>query len=241
VADRFVSWLAVPAGRSWLDVGCGTGALCRAILDGGDPARVWGIDPSRALLAQARALRVDRRLRFRQGKAQSLPVADGAFQVAVAGLVLNLLDGPAAALAEMRRAVGSGGTLGAYLWDYAEGMQPMRYFWDAATALDPSAQPKDPATRYPLCRPEPMTGLFSEAGADAVETCAIDVPAVFMSFEDFWLPFRQGPGEAHAYARTLAPPALQALRERLEDTLPIQDDGCIHLSARAWAVKGRVP
>ena len=33
VAPQFLSWLNIPAGRRWLDVGCGTGALCAAIVD----------------------------------------------------------------------------------------------------------------------------------------------------------------------------------------------------------------
>ena len=31
VAPLFLSWLNIPAGRRWLDVGCGTGALCAAL------------------------------------------------------------------------------------------------------------------------------------------------------------------------------------------------------------------
>ena len=54
VAAEFVGWLAVPAGRSWLDVGCGTGALTTAALATG-PARVTGVDRSPGFLATARA------------------------------------------------------------------------------------------------------------------------------------------------------------------------------------------
>ena len=33
VAPEFLRGLGIPGGRSWLDVGCGTGALTQAILD----------------------------------------------------------------------------------------------------------------------------------------------------------------------------------------------------------------
>ena len=46
VARQFVAGLAVPAGRRWLDVGCGTGALTSTVLRVGDPAEVHGVDPS---------------------------------------------------------------------------------------------------------------------------------------------------------------------------------------------------
>ena len=40
VAREFLSWLAAPRGASWLDVGCGTGALTAVILDAAAPAHV---------------------------------------------------------------------------------------------------------------------------------------------------------------------------------------------------------
>jgi SAM-dependent methyltransferase len=54
VAPLFLSWLHVPAGRRWVDVGCGTGALCAAILDHGSPSSVVGIEPSEGFLETAK-------------------------------------------------------------------------------------------------------------------------------------------------------------------------------------------
>src|SRR5687768_3230999 len=51
VAPEFLSWIDVPPGRRWLDVGCGTGALCGAILDRASPASVSGVEPSEGFLA----------------------------------------------------------------------------------------------------------------------------------------------------------------------------------------------
>jgi 2-polyprenyl-3-methyl-5-hydroxy-6-metoxy-1,4-benzoquinol methylase len=42
VVANFLGWLGVPAGKRWLDVGCGTGELSRAILERCDPAKVGG-------------------------------------------------------------------------------------------------------------------------------------------------------------------------------------------------------
>jgi ubiquinone/menaquinone biosynthesis C-methylase UbiE len=50
VAPRFLSWLSVPAGRRWLDIGCGTGALCAAIVDHCSPSSVVGVEPSEGFL-----------------------------------------------------------------------------------------------------------------------------------------------------------------------------------------------
>jgi len=42
IAPLFLSWLGIPAGRKWLDLGCGTGALCAAIVDRCAPAWLAG-------------------------------------------------------------------------------------------------------------------------------------------------------------------------------------------------------
>ncbi len=49
VARDFIAWLAVRPGESWLDVGCGTGALSASILAQAAPQRWWELIPQRAL------------------------------------------------------------------------------------------------------------------------------------------------------------------------------------------------
>ena len=105
---------------------------------------------------------------------------DAAFDAVVSGLVLNFVPDQPRAAAAMRCAARPGGIVAAYVWDYAEGMQMMRRFWDAATALDPEgAGGKDEALRFALCRPGPLRALFEQAGLQAVEVTAIEVPTVF--------------------------------------------------------------
>ena len=55
VAREFLTWLAVPGEKTWLDVGCGTGALTETILQLADPARVVRIDPSEGCVSYARS------------------------------------------------------------------------------------------------------------------------------------------------------------------------------------------
>ena len=175
VAREFVDWLSVPVGRNWLDVGCGTGALTQTILDRAAPQSVVGVDPSEGFVAVARRV-IGARAEFRIGDAQALPVDDNAFDAVVSGLVVNFVPDMKKAAAEMVRAARPGGTVAAYVWDYAGEMQMMRLFWDAAIALDPAALEKDEGRRFPVCRPEPLAALFREAGVSNVEVRAIDVP-----------------------------------------------------------------
>jgi SAM-dependent methyltransferase len=239
VAPRFLSWLAVPAGRRWLDVGCGTGALCATIADRCSPSSLAGVDPSTGFLDAAKA-NLGGRATLRQGSATAIPLADASVDAVVSGLVLNFVPDPPAAVREMSRVAAAGGTIAAYVWDYADRMELMRRFWDAAVELDPAAAKLDEGPRFPLCRPEALEALFREGGLREVEVTAIDIPTPFASFDDYWQPFLGGQGPAPAYAMSLDEPARARLRDRLQERLPAKADGSISLVARAWAVRGEV-
>lgn len=237
VAPRFLSWLDVPAGRRWLDVGCGTGALCAAIVDRCSPSSVAGVEPSEGFLGTAKE-NLAGRAELRQGSATSIPLGDASVDVAVSGLVLNFVPDQRAALAEMSRVTGPGGTIAAYVWDYAGKMELMRIFWDAAVELDRDAAKLDEGVRFPLCRAEPLAQLFAGAGLRAVEVEPLDIPTPFADFDDYWQPFLGGQGPAPAYAMSLDEAARSRLRDRVRERLPIATDGSISLTARAWAARG---
>ena len=243
VAREFLAWLAVPPGRRWLDVGCGTGALSGTILELAEPAGVVGVDPSPGFVAYARGRLDGTVATFEVGDARALPVAAADVDVVVSGLVLNFVpaDEHAAALAEMRRAARPGGTVAAYVWDYAGEMQLMRHFWDAAAELDPTAAALDEGRRFSICNPDALTALFRDGGLQRVEARAVDIPTVFRDFDDYWLPFLGGQGSAPSYVTTLDKDHRTALRDRTRSRLPIAPDGSIPLVARAWAVRGVVP
>lgn len=236
VAAAFVPWLDVPGGARWVDVGCGTGALTEAVVRLAAPASVVGVDPSEGFLGTARA-RVPGAT-FEAGDATALPVADGAADAVVSGLVLNFVaDGPAAA-AECVRVAAPGAVVAAYVWDYAEGMQLMRHFWAAAAEADPDGAGLDEGVRFPLCRPEPLAHLWLAAGLSEVAVEAIDIPTPFATFDDYWRPFLGGQGPAPAYLATLPPSRQDAIRAAVRERLPVAADGSIALTARAWAVRG---
>lgn len=239
VAPLFLSWLGIPAGRRWLDVGCGTGALCAAIVDRCAPSSVTGVDPSEGFLGTARANLAGRAV-LHHGSATAIPLDDASVDVVVSGLVLNFVSDQRAALAEMARVSASGGIIAAYVWDYAGKMELMRVFWDAVVELDPDAVKMDEGIRFPLCRPEALAELFASAGLEAVEVTATDIPTPFASFEDYWQPFLGGQGPAPAYAMSLDEPARARLRDAVRRRLPVEHDGSISLAARAWAVRATV-
>ncbi len=239
VAPVFLDWVNVPSGNSWIDIGCGTGALSAAIAGRHAPGRLVGVDPSPAFIESARS-QVAGLSELRQGDAQALPYPDREFDVAVSGLVLNFVVDKTKAVAEMARVVRIGGTVALYVWDYAGHMQIVRHFFDAATELDPRARDFDDGFNAPVCRPVPLRQLFESARFDDVEVRALDIPAAFESFDDYWQPFLGGTGSAPKYCASLSPDARERLRASLEARLPKGPDGEILLAVRAWGVKGKV-
>jgi ubiquinone/menaquinone biosynthesis C-methylase UbiE len=100
------------AGRRTLDVGCGTGALAVALAERG--GKVWGVDSSPEMLAEAQAKKT--RARFKEGAAEALPFKDGWFERVVMRLSLHHLDRPRA-LAEAARVLVSGGGIAIATFD----------------------------------------------------------------------------------------------------------------------------
>ncbi|MFN8420283.1 MAG: methyltransferase domain-containing protein [Anaerolineae bacterium] len=171
--------------------------------------------------------------------AQSLPVEDSAFDCAVSGLVLNFVPQHDRVISEMKRAVAADGIVAVYVWDYADKMEFMRYFWDAASALDPANSGLDEGSRFPICHPDALTNLFESVGLTEVSTTPIDIATHFKDFDDYWQPFLGAQGSAPSYVQTLTEAQRIALRDRLRATLPSAADGSISLIARAWAARGR--
>lgn len=240
VAKEFVRWLAIPPGSAWLDVGCGTGALTDTILAHAAPRLVIGCDRSPGYTDFARAHTTDPRAQFAVADLTDLPETNGGFDVCVAGLVLNFLPSPAEAVGALASRARPGGTIGAYVWDYSDGMGLMRVFWDAAVVLDPAARALDEGVRFPLCRPDPLRNLFERAGLQQVTVRPIDVPTVFRDFDDYWRPFLGGQAPAPGYAMSLSAERRGQLRTAIRARLPTESDGRIWLTARAWAIRGTI-
>lgn len=64
--------------------------------------------------------------------------------------MLNFLPHPERMVEELNRVVHPGGTDGSYVWEYIAGMEFLRYFRDAAIALDPAADELDEGVPFPV-------------------------------------------------------------------------------------------
>jgi len=238
LSDKFVDWLAVPPGGHWLDVGTGTGALAAAVCRSASPSSVLACDPSASFVKEARSRLDDHRVSFAIAGIGDLPVREDGYDAVVSGLALNFFPDCAGAVREQLAAVRPGGTVGALVWDYSDGMEFLRHFWDAAAVVDPKAAEVDEARRFPICRPEPLKSLFESSGAENVRVESIVIPTVFPDFNSYWSPFLGNAGPAPRFVSSLTEERRDALARVLQDRLPVNAEGAIELKARAWAVAG---
>jgi len=240
LASRFVSWLGISPGVHWLDVGCGTGSLANAICSHAHPASVVGCDPAEPLIEFAREHSRDVRVSFVAAGVASLPRRPGGYGSVASLLARNFFPDSGAAVHEMRSVAAPQGTVSACVWDYGEGMEFLRRFWDAAAAVDSTARELDEGNRFPLCHPDALAKLFRGGGLLDVRCEPIEIPTAFASFDDYWQPFLGGTGPAPSYVASLHADRRAVLVRRLEETLRRGPGGTIALPARAWAVRGTV-
>ena len=239
IAPLFLSWFNDQPGQRWLDVGCGTGALCDAIVKHCSPRLVVGLDPSLGFL-RAAARHLAGQVAFFQSTGIAIALGPQSVDAVVSGLALNFIPDPRSALLDMASVSHLGGTIGAYVWDYASKMEPIRFLWDAAAEIDPNAARLDEGVRFPVCQPDALSELFASVGLQEVKVEAIDLQTTFVNFEDYWQPILGGQGPAPAYVMAMNDDQRTRLRDRLFARMPIQADGSIRLIARAWAVRGRI-
>jgi SAM-dependent methyltransferase len=235
VAASFVEWLSVSPEKKWLDVGCGTGALSAAIKTQ-TPNSQFALDQSEGFIKTAQEQLGDS-VDCQVGDALAIPFPDDTFDCVVSGLLLNFMPEPEKALQEMKRVTKPGGIVAYYVWDYAGKMEFLNYFWDTATTLNPEAAKLHESRRFFNSNEDGLKSLFKAAGLARPSIDIIEVETTFTSFEDFWKPFLGGQGPAPTYVNSISDKNRDRLRDSLQNLLPIEDDGSIHLISRAWAAK----
>ena len=143
-------------------------------------------------------------------------------------------------MASVRERLRPRGLTAAYVWEYAEGMEFLRSFWDEAAASDPRAAALDEGRRFPLCRTTPLASLFRAGGLAQVETEPLEIPTDFATFDDYWTPFLRGTGPAPSYVGSIDPLDHELLRERLRRRLKVEATGALNFGrARGRCVVSR--
>lgn len=110
VADAVVRAVAAVPSSNLLDLGCGTGALARAVLERAPSCRLTGVDLSPAMLDKARD-RLDGAANLVLADVEQLPFRDGTFDAAWCNDSFHHYPDPEKAAFQMWRVLRRSGTL----------------------------------------------------------------------------------------------------------------------------------
>ncbi|HSS80290.1 MAG TPA: class I SAM-dependent methyltransferase [Gaiellaceae bacterium] len=232
LAPVFADYGRVEAGQQVLDVGCGSGVLTAELARRVGEENVAGVDPSPLLEAcRDRVPGAD----LRQGAAEDLPWADDSFDAALAQLVVHFMADPVAGVAEMARVTRPGGAVAACTWDFADGMEMLRIYWESARAVDPDA----PSEERLFGRPEELLELWRATGLEDAQVEPLEATRSYEDFHELWNTFLLGAGPSGQFLIAQEHETQEAIRREYFGRLG-EPRGRFELRARAWAARGRV-
>jgi ubiquinone/menaquinone biosynthesis C-methylase UbiE len=233
VGEQFLPWLAAPAGGSWLDVGCGTGAFSQQILASGISKSLTGVDPSPQQIDYVRRLLPA--CRFEVAAAEVMPFDANAFDVVVSALVIHFIPDRAIAFAEMKRVLRKGGLVGGYTWKRTSSADFAAYVPVLNAAEKVGGLALRSAT-VPEGTVEGMVASLQSAGFIDAEVTEIQVTQTYANFEEYWsaqtLPFSPSGKTIAKLDDAQRQAAQKILREML-----VAADGSIRYSTTAIAGK----
>ncbi|SFW82373.1 class I SAM-dependent methyltransferase [Amycolatopsis australiensis] len=227
--ERFRAAAAVRPGEDVLDVGCGTGESTREAAAAG--ATALGVDVSAQAIARARELGG---AAFEVADAQTHPFPAAAFDVVLSRFGAMFFADPAAAFANLARALRPGGRLVLLVWQERHRNEWYSILRDA---IAPGAVAPPPGPHFSLGDPARTRALLEGAGLTGVEFTGLRDPVCY------------GPDAATACEFALGLKDVQQLLaqgdeqsvSRLRDAFAAHEtaDGVL-LGARTWIVTARL-
>jgi SAM-dependent methyltransferase len=223
LAPLFADFAGVRGGRV-LDVGAGTGALTGELLRRG--ADVVAAEPSPPFCAALRERYPT--IEVHEAPAEQLPFEDGAFDVALAQLVVAFMADAPAGVREMARVARS---VAVCMWGVME-MEMFAAINRTAQAIGVEREAEAGARRYRTT--EEVRELLAPLGD--VESAELDVTATYDDFEEFWSALSRQVGPAGAWLAALS----QEKRAEAHDELHRQvgsPSGAFSLTGRCYAAR----
>jgi SAM-dependent methyltransferase len=224
LAPLFAQFAGITSGLRALDVGAGTGALTGELLRRG--ADACAVEPSSEFVAVLRQRFPG--VEVREAPAERLPFPDGAFDLALAQLVVAFMTDAPAAMREMLRVARR---VAVCMWGVAE-VDMFAAIERTAKAIGVARAAEHEARRFRT--PHELRDLLAPHGA-VVEEAELDVVASYHDFDEFWRALGRRVGPAGHWLAALAADMRERARAEMFRQLG-SPRGPFELHARAFAV-----
>jgi SAM-dependent methyltransferase len=227
-----------------LDIGCGTGQTTRKAARTAPAGRALGIDVRAAAIERARELAAAEELEniaFEHADAQDYRFPPERFDLAISRFGTMFFDDPAAAFANIRRALRPAGRLVMMVWQ-----APARNEWDVAicqalgipqTSAPPVSGGPDP---FSLADPSAVSEVLENAGFAGVAFTDVSEPVYYGPDVAAALDWVRGFTCTSQALNRLDPGAAASAVRRLREVLAAhQSDDGVWFNSRAWIVTAR--
>jgi SAM-dependent methyltransferase len=237
---RLLAAAQITDGENVLDIGCGCGDVTIAAARATGRGHALGADFSRIQIAEARRLAAAAgvaNVRFEVADAQVHPFGAGVFDVLLSSLGVMFFDDPAAAFANLRKALRRGGRLAILCWrSRAENPLFTTGFAAAAAVLGLREMP-GPSAAFSLADTGRAGALLTGAGFGGIEFVAADEAMLIGRDVADALEYERASPAATEILAGLSPAQAAALTGQVRDRLaPYASPHGVIMPGAAWLV-----
>jgi SAM-dependent methyltransferase len=237
---RLLAGARIEDGESVLDIGCGCGDVTILAARATSSGHALGADLSLMQVAEARRLAARAGVtnaRFEVADAQVHPFQAGSFDLVLSNFGVMFFDDPAAAFANLRKALRRGGRLAFLCWRTRDENPFFTIgFAEAAAVLDLGEAP-GPSAIFSLADTGRAGALLSGAGFGGIEFAKVDEPMLIgRDVADVLEYERASPGAAGLMAGLSAAQAAQLIRQVRDRLAAYATPGGVIMPGAAWLV-----
>ena len=237
---RLLAAAQIQDGENVLDVGCGCGEVTILAACAAGSGHALGADFSRILVAEARRLAAAAgaaNARFEVADVQVHPFGAGIFDVVLSSFGVMFFDDPAAAFANLRKALRRGGRLAFLCWRTREENPIFTFgFAEAAAILGLRGLP-GPSAAFSLADSGRVGALLSGAGFGGIECTKADEPMLIGHDVDDALEYERASPAATEILAGVSPAEAAEMTRQVRDCLVgyASPDGVV-MPGAAWLV-----
>jgi SAM-dependent methyltransferase len=240
---RLLAAAKIEDGEDVLDVGCGCGELTILAARATRSGHALGADFSRIQVAEARRLAAAADVvnaRFEVADAQVHPFGAETFDVVVSSLGVMFFDDPAAAFANLRKALRRGGRLAFLCWRTREENPVFTTGFAEAAAVLGYCEKPGPSAAFSLADAGRVAALLSSAGFGGVDFTRADESMLIGSDVDDVIGYELASPTASEILIGLSPAQAIELTRQVRDGLAVyaSPDG-VTMPGAAWLVTAR--